>query len=258
VPQPQPVPQASVCPACGANCPPDNRFCVRCGYQFDNDNDYDDTDYDDGDGDKTNIIAVLLVGILCLILAFTAFNFLVMRVIDVSNSPFLQNYKNSLSELLNISIDEDESEEDISDENGKRADKKETTTEPTVFTTTTTVPVTVPYSTTAATAPQPGVSTVVVPEPITQYASGLTYANRDYKISLANPDSEINYRSTPQIIAKDQPNSNIVGKLKHGDVIHVEFIYNGTWAVFQKDGKYVFASIYMDNNPNNRTLMQPV
>lgn len=97
----------------------------------------------------------------------------------------------------------------------------------------------------------------VIPEPLRQYASGLRVENRAYLVSLQESNWNINYRSSPQLIKKGEYPSNILGVIKSGSRVYVEYIYNDTWAVFQWDGRYVFASIYSSNDPTQRELMLP-
>lgn len=91
-----------------------------------------------------------------------------------------------------------------------------------------------------------------------KYANGLVYEGKTYRITLNKDDWYINYRSSPQLIDKDKAGNNILGKMKHGSEIYVEYIYNGTWAVFYKDGRYVFSSLYVSNNPSLNRLMEVV
>lgn len=96
------------------------------------------------------------------------------------------------------------------------------------------------------------------PAELQKYANGLVYEGKTYRITLNKDDWYINYRSSPQLIDKDKAGNNILGKMKHGSEIYVEYIYNGTWAVFYKDGRYVFSSLYVSNNPSLNRLMEVV
>lgn len=97
-----------------------------------------------------------------------------------------------------------------------------------------------------------------LPPELEQYSDGLVYEGKTYRISLQESDWNINYRSEPEFISIDNVNNNILGKMKHGTEIFVEYIYNGTWAVFNKDGRYVFSSIYSSNDPSKDRLMEVV
>ena len=128
----------------------------------------------------------------------------------------------------------------------------------TLATTTTTTTTTTAAPTTTTTT-RPTTTAELFPTELQSYRSGLKRENRFYKIELKEDDWNINYRSSPQVIEKKkgEPGSNILGVLRSGTVVYVEYIYNGTWAVFQVDNRYVFASVYAANDPSQRTLMHP-
>ena len=193
---------------------------------------------------KTSPILVAIISILLVFILFLVFNILIVaKVIDTSSSDALDGYKDSLFEMLNIS--EDKEKDSKYDDNKKSEDKtkKDKTTEKE-----TTLP-TEPYTSSTN-------SNDFLPAELQQYSNGLLYEGRMYRITLQKSDWYLNYRSTPIYNDINNPGGNVVGKLKHGTEIYVEYIYNGTWAVFQKNGKYVFASIYDDNNPSKDILMQ--
>lgn len=100
-------------------------------------------------------------------------------------------------------------------------------------------------------------NTEEVPYELRQYQQGLKKENRNYRIDLQEDDWNINYRSSPQVIRQGEPGFNIIGVLRSGTVIYVEYIYNDTWAVFQLDNRYVFASLYASNDSSQRLLMKP-
>ena len=97
-----------------------------------------------------------------------------------------------------------------------------------------------------------------LPSELIRYESGLREEGRTYRISLKEDDWNINYRSSPQLKKKGESGYNVLGKLKSGTEIYVEYIYDETWAVFYKDGEYVFASIYASNDSSQNKLMYPV
>lgn len=188
------------------------------------------------------VIIVLISVILGLMLSFTLFNYLLMTdKIDVSKSDFLSEYKDSLADYLNISQEADIEKETTTFAYGQ---------------------VTLPQAT------EPVVSTLPettkndpksnIPAELQQYASGLVYEGKTYRISLKENDWFINYRSSPQLIEKNMPGNNVLGKLQCNSQVFVEYIYNKTWAVFYKDGKYVFSSMYASNDPSLNRLMEVV
>ena len=97
-----------------------------------------------------------------------------------------------------------------------------------------------------------------VPSELSRYENGLVEEGKTYKISLQESDWNINYRSSPEVLKKGEPGYNVLGQIQSGSEIYVEYIYDGTWAVFRKDGRYVFASIYAGNDPSQNKLMYPV
>ena len=97
-----------------------------------------------------------------------------------------------------------------------------------------------------------------IPQELKQYETGLVYEGKTYRVSLDHDDWYINYRSAPDYIAIDESDNNILGKMKHGTEIFVEYIYDTTWAVFKKDNQYVFASLYSLNDPSKDRLLEVV
>ena len=126
-----------------------------------------------------------------------------------------------------------------------------------VWTTTTT---TRPTTTTTTTRPTTTTTTTQYyspyPDELARYASGLRAENRTYVISLQEDNWNINYRSSPEVIQKSDPQPyNVLGQIQSGTEIYVEYIYDNTWVVFRKDGRYVFASMYSSIDPSQRRLM---
>ncbi len=103
-----------------------------------------------------------------------------------------------------------------------------------------------------------GASSDSIPSELIRYENGLREEGRTYKISLQDDSWNINYRSSPEIKKSGEAGYNVLGQIQSGSEIYVEYIYDGTWAVFRKDGRYVFASIYAGNDSSQNKLMYPV
>ncbi|MGN0573911.1 MAG: zinc ribbon domain-containing protein [Erysipelotrichaceae bacterium] len=221
-------------------------------YYDNNNRNYDNnpTNAEKGKSNLSTLIIILVWILLLLVVSFTAFNFLLMTDrIDTFKYDFLAGYKDSLGEFLNISDNSDYAEETNSDSVYEQVPTEQTTTPVIAI-----EPITQQASTeTTANDPQNN-----IPLELQQYASGLIYEGKTYRIALQEDDWYINYRSSPQLIDKDKADYNVLGKMKHGTEIYVEYIYNGTWAVFYKDGRYVFSSMYASNNPSLNRLMDVV
>ena len=198
-----------------------------------------------------SIIVIILLSLLLLFVAsFTAFNFLLMTDrIDTFKYDLLEGYKESLGEFLNLSDNSDYEEETTSDSGYEQVPTERTTTP---------VIAIEPITQQASTETTENDTQNNIPSELQQYTSGLVYEGKTYRITLQEDDWYINYRSSPQLIDKDKADNNVLGKMKHGSEIYVEYIYNGTWAVFYKDGKYVFSSMYASNNPSLNRLMEVV
>ncbi len=97
-----------------------------------------------------------------------------------------------------------------------------------------------------------------IPQELKKYENALVDEGKTYRVSLDHDDWYINYRSTPEFISIDESENNILGKMKHGTEIYVEYIYDKTWAVFEKDGEYVFASLFSSNDPSKDRLLEVV
>lgn len=204
-----------------------------------------------------SIFVIALVAVLLLLVAsFTAFNFLLMTDrIDTFKYDFIEGYKEYLGEFLNIYDDSDDAEETTSGSGHEQVPTEQTTTSVIAIEPITQQPSTATTSAMETTVNDPQNN---IPLELQQYASGLVYEGRTYRITLQEDDWYINYRSSPQLIDKDKAENNVLGKMKHGSEIYVEYIYNGTWAVFYKDGRYVFSSMYASNNPSLNKLMEVV
>lgn len=213
-------------------------------------------------GSAASAIAIILVIVLLLFGIFTAFNFVVMTdKIDVGNIEFLKSYKDSLGDFLNISDEsEDDSEKeeakakDDSDKNDKKSDGKDTDSQKTTVketvTETTTEATTEPSTEPTTEAPEDA-----IPSELQKYSSKLVPEGKKYKIKLNDSKAKVNYRSAPEFIDVKEKSNNILGKLGNGDELFVEYIYDGVWAVYKKDGKYVFSSMYDKADSSQGKLM---
>ena len=76
-------------------------------------------------------------------------------------------------------------------------------------------------------------------------------------MTTKNKGAQINYRRSP-VVTEKGPKDNIAGKLTDGDEIEVDYIYDGTWAVFNMGGETVFASVYNNNNPLDYEILKPI
>lgn len=208
---------------------------------------------------KSSVVVILVI-VLLLLTTFTVFNFLLMTDrIDTFKYDMFEGYKESLAEFLHLPYEPERTQKTGGPE--APPETTESTTAPISSTQPVTQQTTVPTSsapsttapTTTANDPQKN-----IPAELQKYANGLAYEGETYRITLQEDDWYINYRSSPQLIDKDKADNNILGKMKHGSEIYVEYIYNGTWAVFYKDGRYVFSSLYASNNPSLNRLMEVV
>ena len=196
------------------------------------------------------VVAVVITTVLLLLAVFTVFNFLLMTErIQVSKTDALGEYKDALSGFLNLPTDE------VTDGSGVSAESTSAPTESGTMTgaeSTTALP-TQPSTTQASSTSEAASS---IPSELQQYADGLVYEGKTYRITLQGDDWYINYRSSPELIGINESPNNILGKMKHGYEIYVEYIYDKTWAVFYKDGQYVFSSLYASNDPSLSRLME--
>lgn len=209
---------------------------------------------------KTSGLIVVLVIVVLLLIAFTVFNFLLMTdKIDTFKYDMFEGYRESMAEFLHLPYEPERTEKTDSPETQPK------TTEPTTAPISSTQPVTQQTTVPTSSAPTTTAPTTIandphnnIPAELQKYANGLAYEGKTYRITLQEDDWYINYRSSPHLIDKDKADNNILGKMKHGSEIYVEYIYNGTWAVFYKDGRYVFSSLYASNNPSLNRLMEVV
>ncbi len=94
-----------------------------------------------------------------------------------------------------------------------------------------------------------------IPLELEAYADLLRPENKEYVVDLEYDDWYVNLRNTPEyLVSETEGADNVVGKLKCGTTVCVEYIYNDIWAVFEWEGQYVFASLYDSNNPNAEML----
>lgn len=141
--------------------------------------------------------------------------------------------------------------------------KEPETTEPTTETTETITEETTSEATTAepeteTTEPVTEEPTTRLPDELLPYADRLQPENRRYVIKLGGDDWFINYRSSPEYMLNNKKVNNVIGKIQSGTEINVEYICDGTWAVYQLNGTYVFSSIYDMNDPDAGALMKPL
>lgn len=97
-----------------------------------------------------------------------------------------------------------------------------------------------------------------LPPELEQYADRLTPENRWYVVVLEYYDWNIKARSTPEYFGGNVPNDNTVGLIKSGTEIFVEYLCDGTWAVYQMDGRYVFSSLFDANDAARSRLLEPI
>ena len=96
------------------------------------------------------------------------------------------------------------------------------------------------------------------PDKFNLLSGELEYSGETYRVTTKNKNSPLIYRKAPVITEKDSEENNIAGRIAHGEEIKVDYIYDGTWAVFRMDGEYVFASIYAGNDPSQYRLLTVV
>ena len=97
-----------------------------------------------------------------------------------------------------------------------------------------------------------------LPAELRKYDGRLEEEDRDYIVTLEGADWFINYRSEPLFVEGNAAKDNVVGKIQCGTIVHVEYICDGTWAVYKLNGKYVFSSIYDMNDPTQDRIMMPL
>lgn len=96
-----------------------------------------------------------------------------------------------------------------------------------------------------------------IPEELKKYSDRLEEENRWYVVKLSQDDWKIKIRSTPEYFAGTVANDNTIGLIQSGTEIYVEYICDGTWAVYQMDGRYVFSSLYDVNDASKSKLILP-
>lgn len=198
------------------------------------------------------------IGIIILVVVLVALLAVVGIIGDKVYESYFGGFLNKKEDITAQSINEIESDEEAPTiegtiENESITEKAEATSEiiTSVVATTETITTTEPETTA-------GDLINAVPEELRIYANGLVYEGKTYAISLQEDDWYINIHSSPVLIDIDAANTNVVGKMKSGTKIYVEYIYNGTWAVFYQDGRYVFSSLYASNDPSKNELMKVV
>ena len=208
-------------------------------------------------GQKRSPIIAALIILMALLVVFTVFNFLLMTErIDTDKYDMLEGYKQSLSEFLNISDSTGDEKKEESNPQNKTLTEEVASTIKTETTTTQQSTISVVTTTSAVTEATIDSTQGGIPAELQQYKANLSEEGKTYRITLQEDDWYINYRSSPKLIDINTTPNNILGKLKHGSQIYVEYIYNGTWAVFYKDGRYVFSSLYASNDPSKNRLME--
>jgi len=225
---------------------------------------------------RSSALLILLISLLAAVLLFVGFNaVLLLDVVDVSSVQVLSDYKDAVKDLLGMEDKKEDAEQEADEENKK--DDGYGKIDQTSPAATTAAQTTAPAATQPATQPTQPVTTQAPAQPATQattqaptqaqsggiptelqaYASGLQQVNRNYVVTMEGKDDYISYRSSPRIMAKNAADTNWLGKIKNGTTINVEYIYNGAWAVYQKDGRYVFSAMYADANPAKRQMLVP-
>lgn len=227
------------CPSCGKQVPYDQQYCFHCGANLRSDNKINGSTKDEGDNNRTALIVVIVVAVVAVIGAIG---------IRLFNTYFGKKPDPSRSVTVSQTSDPDSFQIDTTEANNQ-SDSTNTDNNSTTKAITTTAPSTTTVSETQV---------IEVPFELQKYADDLVYEGCAYRITLQEDDWYINYRSEPVYIDINTSNNNVVGKLKSGTEIYVEYIYNETWAVFKKDGRYVFSSLYGSNDPTHNKLMAPI
>ena len=225
------------CLNCGAVLSPDNDYCPECGTK-NGETGKSDNGNSSGEPKKKKkgiIIAVVVVVILAAVAAAAVF--LMPQLTKHKSHKTPSTTRHSLGETTDAHDAADDAPDDITREDDTTEEKTtqpETTTE-------------------EETEPE-----VYIPEELQQYADRLVPEDRKYVIDLGYDDWYINYRSSPEYIKEGSPDYNWAGKIVSGTEIYVEYICDGTWAVYWWEGRYVFSSIYDYNDPSMERLMRPI
>ena len=226
------------CPSCGNLIPDDQKYCQFCGASLsqNENNTVSDSKVKSSNGRTTLIVIAVAVVAVIAAIGIRVYNSYFRKSVSRQGATVSQT---SLADNNQTSTTGSDSEAELANTTAVSTTKIETTAE----TSTTTV-----VETTDS----------IVPTELKKYTSDLVYEGRNYRITLQEDDWYINYRSEPVYHDINAANSNIVGKLKSGTEIYVEYIYDKTWVVFKQDGRYVFSSMFGSNDPTHNRLMTPV
>ena len=227
------------CPSCGNLIPNDQMYCQFCGASLNSKSDdgVSGNKKKDANGKTTLIVIIIAVIAVMGAIGVRVYNsYFRKEPVSTQRSSASQT---STAENNQISTTKNDNDAELANSTVASTTKNETMAE----TSMTTVVETTNSN---------------IPPELQKYSSDLVYEGRTYRITLQEDDWYINYRSEPVYHDFNATNSNIVGKLKSGTEIYVEYIYNRTWVVFEKDGRYVFSSMYGSNDPTHNRLMTPV
>ena len=230
-----------MCPSCGKHVPADQCYCSFCGADLKANKKENEADNNKKDSNSKTILIVIIVAVVAVIVAIgiRVYTMYFKKDLEKDLDPTQSVVEQQTSEMDNNQVDIDV-ETDIDNSTN------------THFDSTTDVVTSTPPSTTID-----EMQAMDIPPELQKYANGLMYEGRTYRITLQEDDWYINYRSEPVYIDIKASNSNVVGKIQSGTEIYVEYIYDETWAVFFKDGRYVFSSLYGSNDPTHNKLMEP-
>ena len=223
---------AAMCPACGSLIYSGQQFCPSCGFVLRQTNgSVPVKPAGAAKKGRTGIIVLSIVcGLLLIVTGIFAFKYFQSGTDETTASPVTETTAQPTTEP--------------------------TTVPPTTEPPTTAPPTTAPPPTTTQ-PPTTAANVNGIPAALQQYADKLVYEGRAYRLTLGDADSYLNCRSEPVYINNNVANNNIIGKLRDGTEIYVEYIYDGKWAVFLRDGRYVFSSLFEDNDPSKDWLMSP-
>lgn len=227
------------CPSCGKRLLGEQQYCSFCGANLSRDqiNETENTNTKKKNSNNKMTLVVIIIAVVAVVgaIGIRVYTSYFKKDLDPAQSVVEQQ----TSEIDNNQVAID-TETDIDNSTDTHLDS------------TTDAVTSTPPSTTID-----EMQTMDIPAELQKYANGLVYEGRTYRITLQEDDWYINYRSEPIYIDIKASNSNVVGKLQSGTEIYVEYIYDETWAVFFKDGRYVFSSLYGSNDPTHNKLMEP-
>ena len=204
----------TMCPHCGKQISGNQPYCSFCGAELKPTENVIVTDTKKKDSNSKTTLIVIIVAVAAVIVAIG------IRVYN--------NFRQDPETTQSVSTTQSSFTHDY-EVNADAENNKDNTTNSNIDVTTT-VP-----STTANDNEQ----TSNIPSELKKYEKGLVFEGRTYRITLQSDAWYINYRSEPEYIDISMSDNNIVGKMKSGSEIYVEYIYNKTWAVFKMDGEYV-------------------